>query len=107
MLKSSFVFLFSILILAFQPAVAQQNGNLQIHYMDVGQGDGAILISPLGQTVMFDSGDSKECEKPLAYLESLGVRERDRSSYRQPLSRRSHRLRGRGAIAVSTKRASL
>ena len=33
-------------------AFAQANGRLQIHYMDVGQGDGVILISPQGQTVL-------------------------------------------------------
>ena len=27
----------------------QANGKLQIHHMDVGQGDGAVLISPAGQ----------------------------------------------------------
>ena len=27
-------------------AFGQANGKLQIHYMDVGQGDGAVLISP-------------------------------------------------------------
>ncbi len=53
------------------------NGKLQIHYIDVGQGDGAILISPKGETVMFDSGNSKDCAKPLAYLESIGVTEVD------------------------------
>ena len=33
---------------------AQANSRLQIHYMGRGQGDGAVLISPLGQIVMFD-----------------------------------------------------
>src|SRR5512140_3061517 len=32
------------------------NGRLQIIHLDVGQGDGAVLISPLGQVVMFDDG---------------------------------------------------
>jgi beta-lactamase superfamily II metal-dependent hydrolase len=27
-------------------AFAQANGKLQIHYIDVGQGDAAVLISP-------------------------------------------------------------
>ncbi len=52
---------------------AQSNGKLQIHYMDVNQGDGAVLISPKGQIVMFDSGALVDCTKPLAYLESIGV----------------------------------
>jgi len=35
---------------------AQENGNLQIHFMSVGQGDGAVLISPRGEIVLFDDG---------------------------------------------------
>ena len=46
-------------------AVAQANGTLQIHYMDVGQGDGAVLISPLGQVVVFDNGVLNQCAKPV------------------------------------------
>ncbi len=34
----------------------QPAGHLQIHFMDVGQGDGAILIAPDGETVLFDNG---------------------------------------------------
>lgn len=63
-------------LLAFFIAAANAaptNGKLQIHFMDVGQGDGAVLISPQGQIVMFDDGNSKACDKPLAYLESLGI----------------------------------
>src|SRR6266850_1147279 len=52
---------------------AQANGKLQIHFMDVGQGDGAILISPNGETVLFDDGVLKHCDKPVAYLEGLGI----------------------------------
>ncbi len=32
-------------------ASGQANGNPQIRYMDAGQGDGAGLISPLGEVV--------------------------------------------------------
>ncbi|MCC6348216.1 MAG: hypothetical protein IT347_01320 [Candidatus Eisenbacteria bacterium] len=39
------------------PATAvTPNGRLQIIHLDVGQGDGAVLISPLGQVVMIDDG---------------------------------------------------
>src|SRR5262245_59748531 len=54
-------------------ALAQANGKLQIHYMDVGQGDGAVLITPLGEVVLFDDGVVNQCGKPLAYLQSLGI----------------------------------
>jgi beta-lactamase superfamily II metal-dependent hydrolase len=62
--------LFSTLVLG------QANGHLQIHFMDVGQGDGAVLISPLGEVVLFDVGKDmkrKDCTKPVAYLDQLHV----------------------------------
>lgn len=54
-------------------ALAQANGRLQIHFMDVGQGDGALLISPQGETVLFDNGALGLCERPLRYLRQLQV----------------------------------
>jgi len=44
--------------------------------MDVGQGDGAVLISPRGQIVLFDAGEDmkkRDCTKPASYLDQLGV----------------------------------
>jgi hypothetical protein len=37
-------------------AYGQANGNLQLHFIDGGHGDGALLISPQGETVLFDGG---------------------------------------------------
>ncbi len=61
-------------------ANGQANGKLQIHHMDVGQGDGAILISPGGQVVLFDVGEDlkrKDCTKPVSYLDQLGIKQID------------------------------
>jgi hypothetical protein len=58
-------FLVCILAVAGR-ADGQANGNLQIHHMDVGQGDGAIPISPGGQVVLFDAGEDlkkRNCTK--------------------------------------------
>ena len=44
--------------------------------MDVGQGDGAMLISPGGEIVLFDVGKDlkrKDCTKPVSYLDQLHV----------------------------------
>jgi competence protein ComEC len=60
-------------LLSAPAAYWQANGKLQIHFMDVGQGDGAILISPLGQTVLFDNGKRGKCDLPVSYLQQLGV----------------------------------
>lgn len=53
------------------------NGRLQIHHIDVGQGDGALIISPLGQTAMVDDGVYTDCTNVKAYLQSLGVTQLD------------------------------
>ena len=52
-----------------QPSAAK----LQIHYIDVGQGDAAVLISPGGESVMFDDGVSSGCGKVTSYLRQLGL----------------------------------
>jgi len=54
------------------------NGRLQIIQLDVGQGDGAVVITPLGQVAMFDNGVSGNPTpasgvKVLAQLQALGV----------------------------------
>jgi len=62
-------------LVAVPSARPQANGKLQIHFMDVGQGEGALLISPKGETVLFDDGVLNNCDKPLAYLQQLGTTE--------------------------------
>jgi beta-lactamase superfamily II metal-dependent hydrolase len=53
------------------------NGQLQIHFMNVGQGDGALLISPEGETVLFDNGVWHHCQALVDYLRHLGVKQID------------------------------
>lgn len=68
------VFLLLACLVSAFPALAQvANGKLQIHFMDVGQGDGAVLISPGGEAVLFDDGVQNNCDKPISYLQQLGV----------------------------------
>ncbi len=46
-------------VFSVPPAAAvTATGRLQIIHLDVGQGDGALIISPLGQTVLIDEGPS-------------------------------------------------
>jgi beta-lactamase superfamily II metal-dependent hydrolase len=66
----SIVILFSLTSIAFGQVA---NGKLQLHFIDVGQGDAAVLISPKGEVVMFDDGVNKFCDMPVAYIEQLGI----------------------------------
>src|SRR5687767_12012334 len=45
-----------ILLLLPSLAIAQANGQLQIHQLNIGQGDAALIISPLGETMLIDTG---------------------------------------------------
>jgi beta-lactamase superfamily II metal-dependent hydrolase len=63
----------AVLVLGLQAIPQTQASRLQIHFMDVGQGDGAILIAPSGETVLFDNGVWNQCTKPSTYLASLGI----------------------------------
>jgi competence protein ComEC len=67
-----FVLLF-ILLASLSTAFGQGNGKLQIHFIDVGQGDAALLISPKGETVLFDDGVARNCNRPVSYLQQLGI----------------------------------
>jgi beta-lactamase superfamily II metal-dependent hydrolase len=56
------------------------DGKLQIHHIDVGQGDGTVLVSPGGQVVLFDMGEDlrkKDCQGAIDYLDQMGVRQID------------------------------
>jgi beta-lactamase superfamily II metal-dependent hydrolase len=67
------VYIAALCLLAAPFLTAQANGNLQLHFIDTGQGDAAILISPGGQIVLFDDGALKNCDKPVSYLQQLGI----------------------------------
>ncbi len=54
-------------------ALAQANGKLQIHHIKVGQGDGILLISPLGQKALFDDGVYTNCTEIKNYISGLGI----------------------------------
>src|SRR2546425_3022118 len=60
----------ALVLLTTAPLLAQ---TLQLHFMDVGQGDGAVLIAPGGQVVLFDDGLLNNCDKPVGYLRGLGL----------------------------------
>jgi beta-lactamase superfamily II metal-dependent hydrolase len=72
-MKMRTIYLLSCLFLFTSTAFGQANGKLQIHFIDVGQGDGALLISPLGETVLFDNGKRNKCDLPVSYLQQLGT----------------------------------
>ncbi len=66
------------LVLAVPAAAVTATGRLQIIQLDVGQGDGAVIISPLGEVAMVDNGvytnpTPASGVKVLGQLQALGV----------------------------------
>ncbi|CAA9556842.1 MAG: hypothetical protein AVDCRST_MAG86-268 [uncultured Truepera sp.] len=45
--------------------------SLEVHFIDVGQGDSVLIRSPSGQNVLYDGG--RRDDDALAYLQSVGV----------------------------------
>lgn len=63
--------IFLVLALLFGFASAQ----LELHFIDVGQGDSILIRSPSGQSVLYDGGRSQDV--PLEYLRRIGVKSLD------------------------------
>lgn len=68
----AFIFSFSVLFASFDAVVYAQYGVLEVHFLDVGQGDCSIIKLPEGKTVIIDAGDTKtdNRNKILNYIEA-------------------------------------
>jgi beta-lactamase superfamily II metal-dependent hydrolase len=60
-----------VLFLLSAPVLPTQEPSLRVHFVDVGQGDGVLIQSPSGQTVVYDAGEDPA--RMRQYLESVGV----------------------------------
>lgn len=59
------------LLCGCQGVAQTQTGSLELHFIDVGQGDAVLVRSPTGQNVLIDGGRSDDDAR--AYLQALGV----------------------------------
>ena len=64
-----------VLLLVVLTAGVAGAGELEIHFIDVGQGDAVLIRSPGGQNVLYDGGRSSG--PVLRYLDAQGVRHLD------------------------------
>lgn len=53
------------------------NHNLQFHFIDVGQGDSSLIITPSGKTVLIDAGDEAHAKKVVSYIREQGIEKLD------------------------------
>ena len=92
------------LLCLWSVSASAQSGSLQIHHMDVGQGDGAVLITPGAK--LCSSMSAKTRRERTALSRSLPRptwRQAHRRPVREPLSLRSHRLHSRCSCAISAR----
>lgn len=54
-----------------------QEGELEIEYIDVGQGDSSLLISPSGKTMLIDTGERFAYEVVASALDERGIKSLD------------------------------
>ena len=53
----------------------QPTGNFQVHFVDVGQGDAELIITPHGNTILIDGGEKGS--GILSYLSKIGIKKID------------------------------
>lgn len=46
---------------------------IEVHFIDVGQGDSILIITPNNRTILIDGGERKETQTVLSYLEDQGI----------------------------------
>lgn len=49
------------------------NGEMKVHFIDVGQGDATFIQTPNGKTILIDAGERDMGNKVISYIQSLGV----------------------------------
>ncbi|WP_313893836.1 MBL fold metallo-hydrolase [Psychrobacillus sp.] len=55
----------------------QTTGNMQVHFIDVGQGDSTLIQSPDGKNILIDGGTKAAGADVVAFLKSKGVKKLD------------------------------
>ena len=66
------VFLFTIALTLSSNTEAASN-TMEVHFIDVWQGDAAIIVSPEGWTLLIDAGGNSYGDEVLAFMESQNI----------------------------------
>ncbi|RAS92649.1 S-layer protein, partial [Bacillus cereus] len=70
-------FLARVLEPSFRPTLPKPKGELEVHYIDVGQGDATFIKSPSGETILIDGGNNGKGKVVANYLKGLGFQNID------------------------------
>lgn len=69
---SLFLLLFTLAPQAALTVTAETNGEMAVHFLDVGQGN-AILVQSGGQNLLYDGGDQNHADEVVSYLQQQNV----------------------------------
>lgn len=69
---SLFLLLFTLAPQAALTVNAETNGEMAVHFLDVGQGN-AILVQSGGQNLLYDGGDQNHADEVVSYLQQQNV----------------------------------
>lgn len=65
-------------------AASSENKLLTVYFIDVGQGDGILIKTPDGKTILVDSGPAEAQEKFISFLKSKSVQEIEYAFFTHP-----------------------
>lgn len=57
-----------------QDAFVDIEGSLTVHYVDVGQGDAALVVAPDGTAMLIDAGPNSAEDELSGYIDALGIK---------------------------------
>lgn len=75
----SIIVIFSLMFAALDitPAYGQQAKHMDVHFINVGQGDSIFIITPNNKNILIDAGPPKAGKKVVRYLKGLGIKKID------------------------------
>lgn len=86
MMKRLSVFIISALFILSITAHSANAANLNIHFIDVGEGDSILIETPGGETILVDSGNLISGYKVAEYLKKNGIEKLDYLIFTHPHS---------------------
>src|SRR5690554_797804 len=69
----------AILIFTFPQTItnSKEQSIMNVHFIDVGQGDSILIQTPTKKTILIDGGSPKAGEKVVTYLQKLQIKKLD------------------------------
>lgn len=73
----SLIFAFVLIVSISLPTVSASTKQLEVHFIDVGQGDATLIKAPGGKTMLVDGGSNSAGKDVVEYLKAKGIKSLD------------------------------